>query len=121
MVSILEMSTADTANGKLKSYHSFVTFYDSGKFRKTPADLKHVEKAGKLWRAWGDSNARPLVPEISSEISSDWFAWYLAAPEYTQLAGFRHLSFPNLSQVSAKQETAFGVCSSSCIQYRVEL
>jgi len=53
------------------------------------------------WRAWGDSNARPLVPEISPGIASYWFAWYLAAPEYRILARFRRLSFPNLSQLFA--------------------
>ncbi len=28
----------------------------------------------KGWRAWGDSNARPLVPEFGSRLLSYWFA-----------------------------------------------
>ncbi len=32
----------------------------------------------KKWRAWGDSNARPLVPEFSRKLLSCWFALPLA-------------------------------------------
>jgi hypothetical protein len=37
-----------------------------------------------------------------------------------QSTGFRHLSSPNLSQVSAKQEAGFVPCSPWCIQHQVE-
>ena len=51
------------------------------------------------------SGRRRLVPEIRAGFVSQWFAWYLAAPQFTKMYLIRQLSFPNLSQLLGGKAT----------------
>jgi hypothetical protein len=58
-----------------------------------------VSKLLKIWRARGDLNARPLVPEFSENWLSCWFALLSVLACYLVFPAVRLLLFRNCSEI----------------------
>src|SRR5205807_10210757 len=69
-----------------------------------------VSKLLKIWRAWGDSNARPLVPEFSGNWLSCWFALLSAPRCYLVFLAVGCLVFRNCSEAGALFFGSSGLC-----------